>query len=69
MVGVFVGTGIGGGVIMRGELYRGFNQSAGEVGHTVVEANGPRCGCGNRGCWEAVASRTAIARRIAKVLR
>jgi len=69
LIGIFVGTGIGGGVIVGGKLYQGFNRSAGEVGHMVVRAGGPRCGCGNRGCWEAVASRTAIARRIAKAFR
>ena len=69
MVGAFVGTGIGGGVILGGELYRGFNRSAGEVGHMVVQDGGPRCGCGNRGCWEALASRPAIARRITKALK
>ena len=69
LIGVFVGTGIGGGVIIGGKLYQGYNRSAGEVGHMVVRAGGPRCGCGNRGCWEAVASRTAIVRRIAKAFR
>ena len=69
MVGVFVGTGIGGGVILNGKLYRGFNRSAGEVGHMVIRVGGPRCGCGNRGCWEALASRTAIVRSIRKALQ
>jgi glucokinase len=69
MIGVFVGTGIGGGVVTKGKLHRGFNQSAGEVGHMVVEMDGPMCGCGNPGCWEAVASRTAIARRLAKAMK
>ncbi len=69
MVGAFVGTGIGGGVIVGGELHRGFNRSAGEVGHMVVQDGGPRCGCGNPGCWESLASRPAIARRITKALR
>ena len=66
LVGVFVGTGIGGGVITGGALHGGFNDSAGEVGHMVVKRGGPRCGCGNRGCWEAMASRTAINRRLMK---
>ena len=50
VVGIFVGTGIGGGIIINGELYSGFNHTAGEIGHMVVEVNGPKCGCGNRGC-------------------
>lgn len=64
VLGVFIGTGIGGGLIVNGALYRGFSTGAGEVGHIVVRAGGPRCGCGNRGCLEAVASRTAISRDI-----
>ena len=63
---MFIGTGIGGGLVIDGQLYRGFGGMAGEIGHMVVVANdGPKCGCGNRGCLEAVASRTAIVRRIA----
>ena len=64
MVGVFVGTGIGGGVIIKGELYSGYGHTAGEVGHMVLEVNGPKCGCGNKGCFEALASRTAIFQQI-----
>jgi glucokinase len=57
-----VGTGIGGGIIIDGELYLGSNGSAGEVGHMVIDVNGPRCACGQIGCWEALASGTAMAR-------
>jgi glucokinase len=64
VIGIFVGTGIGGGVIINGELYSGFNHTAGEIGHMVIDINGPKCGCGSRGCFEAVASRTAIFQRI-----
>src|SRR5947207_8760241 len=64
VIGIFVGTGIGGGLIVNGELYSGFNHTAGEIGHMVLDINGPKCGCGNRGCFEAVASRTAIFQRI-----
>ena len=64
MVGIFVGTGIGGGLIVNGQLYSGFNHTAGEIGHMVLEINGPKCGCGNKGCFEALASRTAIFQRI-----
>jgi glucokinase len=64
VVGIFVGTGIGGGLIVKGELYGGFNRTAGEVGHMVLDVNGPKCGCGNKGCFEALASRTAIFQQI-----
>jgi len=68
MVGIFVGTGVGGGVIVGGRLRRGYRNSAGEVGHMVVgfqrQPNEPICGCGRPGCLEAYASRTAIERDI-----
>jgi len=64
LVGIFVGTGIGGGLIINGDLYSGFNHTAGEIGHMVVDLNGPKCGCGNKGCFEALASRTAIFQQI-----
>lgn len=64
MVGMFVGTGIGGGIVINGELYSGSNHTAGEIGHMVVDVAGPKCGCGNKGCLEAVASRTAIFQQI-----
>lgn len=62
MVGIFVGTGIGGGLIVDGKLRLGARHAAGELGHMVVAAGGPYCGCGRQGCLEAVASRTAIER-------
>lgn len=65
VIGLFPGTGIGGGIIVDGSLYRGRMGSAGEVGHMVVQRDGPLCGCGNFGCLEAVASKTAIARNLA----
>ncbi len=64
VVGIFVGTGIGAGIILDGKLFSGFNHTAGEIGHMVLEVGGPKCGCGNKGCFEALASRTAIFRRI-----
>jgi glucokinase len=64
MVGIFVGTGIGGGIVMSGNLYSGIGHTAGEVGHMVLEISGPKCGCGNKGCFEALASRTAIFQQI-----
>lgn len=57
-----MGTGIGGGLILDGRLYRGANDLAGEIGHQTVLMNGPVCGCGKRGCLEALASGPAIAR-------
>jgi glucokinase len=64
VVGVFVGTGIGGGVVIDGRLRTGASEVAGEIGHMIVQLDGPLCGCGNHGCWEALASRTAIERDI-----
>jgi glucokinase len=64
MIGIFVGTGIGGGLIIDGELYSGYGHTAGEIGHMVLEISGPKCGCGNKGCFEALASRTAIFQQI-----
>jgi glucokinase len=69
LVGMFIGTGIGGGLILNGDLYCGHNLTAGEIGHMVIEVNGPKCGCGNRGCLEALASRTAIFRRIESAVK
>ena len=68
LVGIFVGTGIGGGIILDGKLFHGINKTAGEIGHMIVDANGPRCGCGNFGCLEAVASRTAITKELQKAI-
>jgi glucokinase len=64
---VTLGTGVGGGVISHGVLLRGARGTGGELGHITVQPAGPRCGCGNRGCLEALASGTAIARRAQKV--
>jgi glucokinase len=63
LVYITVSTGIGGGVILDGQLYRGADGTAGEFGHVIVDPEGPRCHCGNRGCLEALASGTAIARQ------
>ncbi|MDP9486518.1 MAG: ROK family protein [Actinomycetota bacterium] len=63
LVFITLGTGIGGGVITHGVLMRGAQGSGGELGHVTVQATGPRCACGNRGCLEALASGTAIGRR------
>jgi len=69
MLAVFVGTGIGGGLIFDCKLYRGSNYVAGEIGHMLVEKNGPKCGCGRKGCFEAIASRTAIVNKIIKDIK
>jgi glucokinase len=63
LVYITISTGIGGGLVFDGELYRGVSGAAGEVGHMVIEPDGPTCGCGNRGCLEALASGTGIARQ------
>ena len=64
LVGIFVGTGIGGGIILNGELFHGASKTAGEIGHIIVQEGGPKCGCGNRGCLEALASRTAMTKQL-----
>ena len=67
VIGLTIGTGIGGGIVLGGRIYRGFVGAAGELGHMVVDEDGPRCQgqCPNRGCLEAVASGVAIAREAA----
>lgn len=69
MVGIFLGTGIGAGIILDGKIHGGFNRTAGEIGHMILEVGGPKCGCGNRGCFEALASRTAIFRKLSEAVR
>lgn len=65
-IGVFPGTGIGGGCVYRGEIFAGAGRSCLEIGHVQVMPNGQQCGCGQRGCLEAVASRLAISAQLAK---
>lgn len=62
MVLVTLGTGIGGGLVMGGQLQRGVNGFVGEYGHMVVDPDGPPCPCGRRGCWERYASGSGLAR-------
>lgn len=59
---VTLGTGIGGGIVAGGRLLRGAGNFAGEIGHTVVDPQGPPCGCGRRGCWERYASGSGLGR-------
>jgi glucokinase len=60
MLYVGLGTGVGGGIVSGGRLVRGAHGFAAEIGHIVVQPDGELCGCGNRGCWETVASGTAV---------
>lgn len=60
VVVVTLGTGVGGGIIIGGKIYTGFNFCGAELGHTVIEFNGRQCGCGRKGCFEAYSSATAL---------
>jgi glucokinase len=62
-------TGIGGGIVINGKVYHGANDSAGEVGHQILLPDGPLCGCGKRGCLEALCSGPAIARRAKEAIQ
>jgi len=63
LVAVTIGTGVGGGVVLNGELYHGVSDAAGEIGHMTIQFNGRKCACGNYGCLEAYASGPNIAAR------
>ena len=63
VVGLTIGTGIGGGIVLGGKIYHGASDAAGEIGHMTIDANGRLCKCGNQGCIEAYASGPAIAAR------
>jgi glucokinase len=67
MVSITLGTGVGGGIITHGMLLRGAQGAGGELGHVTLDPTGPRCGCDNYGCLEALASGTAIQRRAREV--
>ena len=64
---IYAGTGIGSGLFLNGRLYRGVNQAAGEVGHIVIDRNGPLCSCGKRGCVESFASTEAVLARFSSL--
>ena len=68
VVGITIGTGIGGGLIINEQLYHGASDVAGEIGHTTIDVNGRHCKCGNYGCLEAYASGPAIATRAREAL-
>ncbi|MEE1225063.1 MAG: ROK family protein [Clostridia bacterium] len=65
---ITLGTGIGGGVIIDGKIYRGFNCAGAELGHTTIIMDGEQCSCGKKGCWEAYASVTALIRQTKKAI-
>lgn len=69
VVGYFLGTGLGGGIVIDGHLHTGNRGAAAELGHEIVRHHGRRCGCGRRGCVEAYASKTAFCRRFDKLIR
>jgi len=62
-----IGTGIGAGLLLEGQIYRGVTGSAGEIGHLTIEENGPLCACGNHGCLEAIAGGRAIAQQAREI--
>ena len=68
VIGITIGTGIGGGIILDGRLYHGSSDMAGEIGHMTIDSNGRRCNCGNYGCLEAYTSGPAIAERAREAL-
>jgi glucokinase len=68
VVGLTIGTGIGGGIVLDGKIFHGTSDVAAEIGHTTIDVTGRRCKCGNYGCLEAYASGTAIAARTVEEL-
>ena len=57
---ITLGTGVGGGIVSDGKVFKGFNSAAGELGHIVIEVDGRQCTCGRRGCWETYSSATGL---------
>jgi glucokinase len=64
LLAVFIGSGVGGGIVVDGSLYHGAHGGAGEIGHMVIRAGGPRCGCGRAGCLEVMSARDAVGRYV-----
>lgn len=62
-IAITLGTGVGSGIIIDGNIFSGFNHAGGEIGHTVITQGGEYCSCGRSGCWEAYASATALIRQ------
>ena len=69
LVMLTLGTGIGGGIVIDNKLWRGANNVAAEIGHMIIQMDGPKCSCGNSGCIEAYASATAMVRRFKESLK
>ena len=65
---ITLGTGIGGGIVLDGEVYRGWQGLAGEIGHQVIDSSGPVCGCGRKGCLEAMANAASIVARVGSLI-
>lgn len=63
LIGLTLGTGIGGGIVLNGDIFHGISDAAGEIGHMTIDSTGRKCNCGNYGCLEAYASGPAIAAR------
>ena len=68
-IAITLGTGVGGGIILDGHIYSGFNGAAGELGHMVITKDGHPCTCGRKGCWETYASATALVRLTREVMQ
>lgn len=68
MVYVYASVGIGGGLVMNGQIVPGATGFAGEIGHVTIEPDGPLCNCGNHGCWETLASQAAVFRRVEQAI-
>jgi len=66
---ITLGTGVGGGIIIDGKIYSGFNHSGGELGHMVIVTDGVQCTCGRKGCWETYASVTGLIRQTAEIMQ
>jgi glucokinase len=69
LVMLTLGTGVGGGIVIDNKLWRGANNVAAEIGHMVIQTDGPQCNCGNRGCVEVYASATGMVRRFKELLK
>jgi glucokinase len=66
---VTIGTGIGGGLVLNGKIFRGFNYAGIEIGHHVIKIDGESCTCGRNGCWEAYSSATALIRNVKRAIK
>ncbi|MFN3966882.1 MAG: ROK family protein [Endomicrobiia bacterium] len=69
LICITLGTGVGGGLILDGKIFHGFQDAAGEIGHITVNPSGPKCNCGNYGCLEAYSSATGIVNRIREAIK